>query len=110
MGIDVNFRSVRNFAMQANGAEMLRLAVILASEKDIKVCATVHDAILVEAPTVNIDEVVAETQDLMCKASKLVLDGFPLKTEAKIVCYPDRYMDDKGKRMWATVQTILQEI
>lgn len=111
MGKDINFRSVRNFPMQANGAEMLRIAIILATEKNIKVCGTVHDAILIEAPTEKIDEVVAETQHLMCEASKLVLgDDFGLRTEPKIVNYPNRYIDDKGLSMWNTVQNILDEI
>jgi len=110
MGKDINFRSVKNFPMQSNGAEMLRIAIILATERNIKVCGTVHDAIVIEAPTEKIDEVVTETQYLMCEASKLVLDGFPLRTEAKIIHYPNRFMDDKGLAMWNTVQTILERI
>ena len=42
--------SLRNFPMQANGAEMLRLACIYATEPGLRVCAPVHDAILIEAP------------------------------------------------------------
>ena len=34
----------KNFPMQANGAEMLRLACCLATERGIEVCAPVHDA------------------------------------------------------------------
>jgi hypothetical protein len=41
---------VMNFPMQANGAEMLRLACCLAIERGLAVCAPVHDAILIEAP------------------------------------------------------------
>jgi DNA polymerase I len=37
-----NDRSLRNFPMQANGAEMLRLACCLATERSIEVCAPVH--------------------------------------------------------------------
>ena len=36
--------------MQANGAEMLRLACCLAIERGVKVCAPVHDAILIDRP------------------------------------------------------------
>src|SRR6516164_1859214 len=57
-----NERSLRNFPMQANGAEMLRLACCLAIERGIKVCAPVHDAVLVEGPADGIDAVVARTQ------------------------------------------------
>ena len=47
VGEDANPRSLRNFPMQANGAEMLRLACCLATERGIAVCAPVHDAILI---------------------------------------------------------------
>jgi DNA polymerase family A len=48
VGENPNPRSLRNFPMQANGAEMLRLACCFATESGIEVCAPVHDA-LVEA-------------------------------------------------------------
>ena len=38
--------TLRNFPMQANGAEMLRLACCLATERGVQVCAPVHDAVL----------------------------------------------------------------
>jgi DNA polymerase I len=46
-----NPRSLRNFPMQANGAEMLRLACCLATERGVEVCSPVHDAVLICAPT-----------------------------------------------------------
>jgi DNA polymerase I-like protein with 3'-5' exonuclease and polymerase domains len=45
-----NLRSLQNFPMQANGAEMLRLACILLQRAGIRVVAPVHDAVLIEAP------------------------------------------------------------
>jgi DNA polymerase family A len=104
----VNPRSLRNFPMQANGAEMLRLACCLATERGIHVCAPVHDALLVEASEDTIDTVVVQTQAAMEAASALVLPGFPLRTEATIVRYPERYQDPRGVQMWETVQAILQ--
>src|SRR5262245_24874977 len=50
VGENSNPRSLRNFPMQANGAEMLRLACCLATERGIEVCAPVHDAVLICAP------------------------------------------------------------
>ena len=47
IGDKANPRSLRNFPMQANGAEMLRLACCFAVEQGIRVCAPVHDAILI---------------------------------------------------------------
>ena len=64
-----------NFPMQANGAEMLRLACCLATERGLAVCAPVHDAILIEAPAAEIDEHVAALQACMREASRIVLGG-----------------------------------
>jgi hypothetical protein len=110
VGTDANPRSLRNFPMQGNGAEMLRLACCLATERGIAVCAPVHDALLVEGPADGIGDVVAETQQAMREASEFVLPGFPLRTDAKIVRYPDRYVDERGCRMWQTVCRLLEDL
>jgi hypothetical protein len=49
-----------NFPMQANGAEMLRLACCLATEVGIHVCAPVHDAVLIEGDASQIPQSDAE--------------------------------------------------
>jgi hypothetical protein len=110
VGPDANPRSLRNFPMQANGAEMMRLACCLATERGIAVCAPVHDALLVEGPADGVEDVVTETQRAMREASELVLPGFPLRTDARIVRHPDRYMDDRGRRMWETVWGLLEAL
>jgi len=46
----------------------------------------------------------------MREASVDVLSGFELRSDAKIVRYPDRYMDERGVKMWETVQGILAEL
>lgn len=108
-GTNPNPRSLANFLMQANGAEMLRLACCFAVEKGIKVCAPVHDALLIEAPLEELDDTVAATQAVMSDASAAVLGGFRLRSDAKIIRYPERYMDERGTDMWNTVQRILDE-
>lgn len=107
VGPGVNPRSLGNFPMQANGAEMLRLACCLATERVIRVCAPVHDAILIIAPLDELDEAVAAAQAAMEETSAIVLGDFRLRSEAKIVRYPDRYMDERGKTMWDTVQELI---
>jgi len=109
VGPKANPRSLANFPMQANGAEMLRLACCLATERGIQVCAPVHDAVLVEGAADEIDNVVAETQAAMVEASQMVLGEFELRSDAKIVRYPDRYVEPRGERMWGTVMVILDE-
>ena len=64
-----NSRSLRNFPMQANGAEMLRLACCLGTERGIELCAPVHDAVLIAAPLYRLEEDVAAMQDAMREAS-----------------------------------------
>ena len=99
-----NPRSLANFPMQANGAEMLRLACSMATEAGIRVCAPVHDAVLIEAPADEIDHAVRRTQAIMAEASRIVLDGFELATDAEIVRWPGRFMDEKrGRTMWDRV-------
>jgi hypothetical protein len=107
VGSSANPRSLRNFPCQANGAELLRLACSLATERGVNVVAPVHDALMVEGPADAIDDVVARTQAAMAEASAVVLAGFRLRSEAKIVLWPDRYMDDRGREFWGRVMTLL---
>ena len=105
---NVNPRGLRNFPMQANGAEMLRLACCLATERDITVCAPVHDALLVEGSADEIDSKVAATQAAMQEASGIVLGGFSLRSDLnKKVIAPERYMDQRGQAMWERVLKLL---
>ena len=106
---DANTRSLANFPMQANGAEMLRLACCLATEQGIEVCAPVHDAVLICAPLDRLDPDVARMQDAMREASSVVLDGFELGTDAEIIRYPDRYADPRGAVMWERVMKLIHE-
>jgi DNA polymerase family A len=104
-----NERSLRNFPMQANGAEMLRLACCLATERGIQVCAPVHDAVLICAPLERLEADVARVQEAMHEASRIVLDGFELGTDAQIVRYPDRYRDERGVVMWDRVMGLIDQ-
>jgi hypothetical protein len=102
--------TLRNFRLQADGAEMLRLACILASERQLPLCCPVHDALLVEGPAGEIDTILAETQRAMREASELVLPGFPLRTEAKVVRWPERFSDKRGRRMWEAVWSLIGDV
>ncbi len=109
-GNNPNPRFLRNFLMQANGAEMLRLACCTLTEAGIKVCAPIHDAVLVEAPLEFLPEIINQTQQLMSDASAVVLDGFRLRSDADIIQYPDRHHDERGTTMWDTVQSIIETL
>ena len=109
VGTDTNPRMLRNFPMQANGAEMLRLACCYATEQGIEVCAPVHDAILICAPLDQLEDDVAATRACMAKASHAVLDGEALRTDVNVVRYPDRYMDPRGAVMWRRVLELIDK-
>ncbi len=110
VGPEANPRSLANFPCQANGAEMLRLACCLMTETGLKVCAPVHDAVLIEAAEEDIDQAVADAQSVMRQASEIILSGFPLNTDAKVVRYPHRYSDERGERVWKLVTEILASL
>jgi hypothetical protein len=103
-----NPRSLRNFPMQGTGSDMMRIACILATERGHKVCAVVHDALLIEADADEIDAEAEEVQRIMEEASEITLPRFPLRTEAKIVRHPDRYADKRGRKMWEIVLRVLE--
>ena len=93
--------------MQANGAEMLRIACILMTEAGIQICAPVHDALLIEASLDELEESIMKSQRLMQEASRIVLDGFELSSDVKKISFPDRYMDKRGAVMWEKVMNLI---
>jgi hypothetical protein len=104
-----NPRSLRNFLMQANGAEMLRLAAALGTERGVEICAPIHDAFLIAAPLDRLDHDVATMRAAMAEASRVVLSGFELGTDVSITRWPDRYRDPRGAVMWERVIGLLQQ-
>ncbi|MGE0482510.1 MAG: DNA polymerase [Gammaproteobacteria bacterium] len=110
VGADNNPRSLRNFPMQANGAEMLRIACVLCAEAGIAVCAPVHDAILIEAPLALLDDHIDQARALMAQASEHVLAGFRLNTDVDPIRYPDRLADPRGVDLFTRVVGILDDI
>ena len=100
-----------NWPMQAHGAEMLRFACCLATEAGLKVCAPIHDALLLEAPTSEITEQIARLSGHMREASEFILGtGKFCGVEAEVFHYPDRYMDENGKDMWGRIMRLLEEV
>ena len=89
---------------------MLRIACILITEAGVRVCAPVHDAVLIEAPLEELDERIAQAQELIREASRQVLGGFELTTDADVYRYPERYRDEeRGGAFWDKVIGLLPE-
>lgn len=108
VGDRTKYRTIPNFPMQANGAEMLRLACCMATEEGINVVAPVHDAVLIEDSADMIDTTVIRMKAIMAEASRVVLNGFELSSDVTIVRYPDRYRDEKGAEMFERVMRLLE--
>jgi DNA polymerase I-like protein with 3'-5' exonuclease and polymerase domains len=105
-----NPRSLRNFPMQSNGAEMMRLAMILMTRNSIKVLAPVHDAFLVECETKNLQETLELAEKCMGEASRLVLDGFELDSDAEVFSHPERFGSPGPGSFFIKVVGILERI
>jgi DNA polymerase I-like protein with 3'-5' exonuclease and polymerase domains len=109
IGPDTKPNFALNYPMQANGAEMLRLACCLATESSIEVVAPVHDAMMICAPFDRLDVDVERARAAMAEASRIVLDGFELRTDVHVFWHPDRYADKRGTEMWRRAMTLLDE-
>jgi len=94
--VELKTRSIINWPVQSIGGDILRVSCIWATKRGLKLCAPIHDAILVEAPIDKIDRNVALLQKIMARASAIVLGGHTLCTDATIVRYPDHYSDSRG--------------
>jgi DNA polymerase family A len=109
-GSRINLRSLKNFYMQATGAEMLRIALCELTEAGIAVCCPVHDAVLVEAPLEELDKTLAATQQIMGDVSEVVLgDGYRIPTDFTVTRYPDVYVDEDAGDLYAVVMRAARE-
>jgi DNA polymerase I len=100
---DPNVRSLQNWPVQANAAEMMRLAACMLTEAGIDVCCPVHDAFLIEGPVSQKDEIIAGAQSIMAEASAIVLDGFKLRSEANTIHPGERLHDKRGREFYEMI-------
>jgi hypothetical protein len=106
---EFNARSIRNWPVQATGADILRIACIMAARRGLELVASVHDAILLQAPIERVDADVAVLRGIMRRAGRIVLGPIDLRTDAVVVKYPDRYRDKRGEQMWARVLGLITD-
>lgn len=96
-------RRLLNFPCQANGSEMTRLAACLAVERGLMVCATLHDALLVECAASELAGTIAAVTSAMEEASAIVLGGVTARVGAELITWPARWANKKGQRTWQLV-------
>ena len=104
---ETNPRTLKNFPMQTACGEILRIAVDLMLDHGIMLCATVHDAVLIESSVRNIARDCRIAAECWTAASKIVLNGFELKTDCAVTKYPRRYFEEDGKEMWDRVRHLI---
>jgi DNA polymerase I-like protein with 3'-5' exonuclease and polymerase domains len=105
-----NKRTLYNFPMQGNGAEMLRLAAWRLCEVDIVPCMLVHDGILFELDN---QEKIEQAIEIMRWAGREVCNGFEIGVDIdqKLVGGA-RYQDKRpvAQKMWATIMETLEAV
>lgn len=105
--VGINLRSLGNWPMQANGAEMMRLACSKVTEAEIGLCCPVHDALLIEAPLETLDETCDIVQTIMQETSEVVLGaGNVVRTGADVVRFPDVYVDENAGNVYNRVMRL----
>ena len=105
-----NYGTIINFPVQANAAEMLRLACCCLTEAGLTVIAPVHDAVVIEAPLEVLEAEAKNAQSIMAEVSAIFLESLTLDTDVSYVRYPCRYVDKEGQGMWNVIQDKMDEI
>tara|TARA_R110000824_G_scaffold357995_4_gene545543 strand:- start:2821 stop:4203 length:1383 start_codon:yes stop_codon:yes gene_type:complete len=71
----INPRSLMNWSIQAESAEVLRNALIRLIDAGIKVCAMVHDAFLIECPVPEHKDQIRVAKQCMIDAARYIVGG-----------------------------------
>jgi DNA polymerase-1 len=105
-----NRRTLFNFPMQSNGAEMLRLATCRLCEAGIVPCMLIHDGILIEARD---KEEITHATEIMRQAGRDVCGGLEVGVDVDQELHNGaRYRDKRpvAVAMWETIMRALEEI
>jgi DNA polymerase-1 len=122
-----NIRSMQNWPIQSTGAEMMRQAVIAATDAGLSIGAPIHDALLLVSATERLEQDVIDLQAIMSMAGQAVI-GIPVPTDAKLIWaagempaakinrkttkweLEGRYMDKRGGAMWQRIMQLLLDV
>jgi hypothetical protein len=107
-------RAIRNWPIQSNCADLFRLAYVWGTRHGLTLIAPVHDAVLLESADEQIEADVELMREIMRRASRVILNPtaggtFELRTDVKIIRYPNRFTDSRGTELWETVLKLLAE-
>ena len=56
---------------------------------------------LIAAPLEQLDHDIERMREAMALASRIVLDGFEMRTDVNVIRFPDRYQDPRGDVMYS---------
>jgi hypothetical protein len=101
--------TLMNWAPQSYGAEMLRSAMIMLEAAGIRVCAPIHDAVLVECPEGEVEATIARVREIMTKAAEHLMGVAP-RVDVRLIPFGERLVEDRGVAMWDRVMRALQEV
>lgn len=110
----LTLNSLRNWPVQANAAEILRLAVIEATAKGVAIVGTLHDALLIEASKEVIEDHIALARQAMRDASATILVNpstgacYPLRVDATIIRWPEHYRE--AETWWGHLRELLIQL
>ena len=76
---------LRNWLVQASGADISRRACVELYKREIPLLLTVYDAFLVKIELSKYEEQIKQVEDALSVASSQVLDGFSLKTNIELI-------------------------
>jgi DNA polymerase-1 len=108
--------SLRNWPVQSNAAEILRLAVIEAAAKGVAIVGTLHDALFIESPADEIDTHVRLAREAMQDASATILHCpatgryYPLRVDHTIITAPDHYREKESQAWWQRLRDMLLQL
>jgi hypothetical protein len=102
-------RTCRNYPVQSCGADIMRVAAILALEAGIAINAIVHDAFLIEAAAAKIAEVAETMRAIMMRATETVI-GKVIPVECTITRHGERLYDEDGEPSFNLLMGMLEEI
>ena len=105
--------TLRNFPIQTAGGEILRQTCCSVVEAGVKLCAVIHDAIMIECGADEVEETTALVKRLMVEATRTVLnDGRMLqvgdlsgdvRVDAKAYVHPIHFDEGRDAAVWELI-------
>jgi DNA polymerase-1 len=102
--------TVINFPIQSTAAEVLHVGCALAERRHIAIVAPVHDALMAIAPLDQAEEISIALDRVMRDAAIVVLRGYELPTDGKIIRPGEHFVEKRGQEMWDAIQRLLVKL